>query len=135
MKRMTAVFMFALAVAISSPAEAQFGTNLQFRTPLDYRFSVQPRSHVFGYNRQQHRHHWRYANRAHFYPGLRGPAVIYQNGEIGIPPEQQYTASLPAAPVVANPVVYRVGQTGSCGLQQVSVPGSNGRTSVNIWRC
>lgn len=131
MKRMTAALMFVLTAAASSPAEAQFGTNLQFRTPLNYRFSVQPRSHVFGYNQQQ-RHHWRYANRAHFYPGLRGPAVIYQNGEIGIPPEQQYTA---AVPVVANPVVYRVGQTGSCGLQQVNVPGSSGRTSVNIWRC
>jgi hypothetical protein len=134
MKRMTAAFVFVLAAAASSPAEAQFGTNLQFRTPLNYRFSVQPRSHVFGYNQQHHRHHWRYANRAHFYPGLRGPAVIYQNGEIGIPPED-YTASVPAAPVIATPVVYRIGQTGSCDVQQVHVPGSKGRTAINIWRC
>ena len=24
---------------------------------------------------------------------------------------------------------------GGCGLQQVGVPGSQGRTTVNIWRC
>lgn len=138
MKRMTAALAVALSLASFTPAEAQFGTSLQFNTPLNYRFSVQPRSHVFNYNRRpQHAHrHLRYANRAHFYPALRGPAVIYQNGEIGIPPEQEeYTASTPAVPVVAHPVVYRIGETGGCDLQQVGVHGSRGRTTVNVWRC
>lgn len=132
MKRVTAAFALALLLGAASPANAQFGTNLQFQTPLNYRFSVQPRSHVFQSQRQRY---GRYANRAHFYPGLRGPAVIYRNGEIGLLPEQEYTASLPAVPVVAHPVVYRLGQTGGCEVQQVHVPGSRGRTAVNIWRC
>lgn len=132
MKRMTAAIAIALCAA-SIPfaaAEAQV-PNLQFRTPLNYRFSVLPRSHVFAYNRQQHpgwrhRHH-----RALFLPRLAGPAVLYQNGEIGIPPEAP--SAIPATPV--QPVVYRIGETGSCNRQQVNVPSSSGRSSVNIWRC
>jgi hypothetical protein len=131
MKRVTAAIAIALSAASFSPAEAQLGTNLQFRTPLNYRFSVQPRSHVFFYNRQRHR--WHHRHRKQFLPVLAGPAVIYQNGDIGIPPEEEYTASVPV-PVV-QPVVYRIGETGGCGVQRVNVPGSRGRTNVNIWRC
>jgi hypothetical protein len=135
MKRVTAVFIFTLTVASLSPVQAQVGYSPQFQTPLDYRFSVQPRSHVFSYNRQHRHRHWRHANRTHFYPALRGPAVIFQNGEIGIPPEPEYTATVPAVPTVATPVVYRLGETSACDVQRVHVPGSRGRTAVNIWRC
>jgi hypothetical protein len=31
--------------------------------------------------------------------------------------------------------VYRLGETGSCDRQQLNVPGSKGRTTVNVWRC
>jgi len=136
MKRVTAAIAIALA-ALSftpmsfTPAEAQV-PNLQFQTPLNYRFSVQPKSHVFAYNRRHH-HGWRHRHRAHVLPIITGPAVIYQNGDIGIPPEDEYTASVPAP--VAQPVVYRLGETSGCGVQQVNVPGSKGRTSVNVWRC
>jgi hypothetical protein len=137
MKRVTAAIAIALAALSftsmsSTPAEAQ-ALNLQFKTPLNYRFSVQPKSHVFAYNRHRHHHGWRHRHRAHALPVLAGPAVIYQNGDIGIPPEDEYTASVPAP--AAQPVVYRLGEIAGCGLQQVSVPGSKGRTSVNIWRC
>lgn len=132
MKRMTAAIAIALCTVAFSPAEAQFGTNLQFNRPLNYRFSVQPKSHVFAYNRQRHHNAWRHRHRTQFLPVLAGPAVIHQNGDIEIPPAQELTASVPP---VTNPVVYRLGETGGCGLQQVGVPGSNGRTTVNIWRC
>jgi hypothetical protein len=131
MKRMTAVIAIMLSAASFTPAEAQLATNLQFRTPLNYRFSVQPKSHVFFYNRKHHHHGWRHRHRQ-FLPVLAGPAVIYQNGDIGIPPEDDFTASVPA---IVQPVVYRLGETGGCGRQQVSVPGGQGRTTVNIWRC
>lgn len=133
MKRVTAAVAIALSTAAFSPAEAQFGTNLQFNTPLNYRFSVQPKSHVFAYNRQRHHHGWRHRHRTQFLPVLAGPAVIYQNGDIEIPRAEELTASVPTP--VARPVVYRLGETGGCGLQQVGVPGSQGRTTVNIWRC
>jgi hypothetical protein len=131
MKRVTAAIAIALTTATFTPAEAQLSTNLQFRTPLNYRFSVQ--SHVFAYNQQRHRHGWRHRHRTQFLPVLAGPAVIYQNGDIEIPPANELTASVP--PPVAQPAVYRAGETGGCGLQQVGVPGSHGRTTVNVWRC
>ena len=132
MKPVTAAIAIALCTMSFSGAEAQLSTNLQFRTPLNYRFSVQPKSHVFYYNR---RHHpgWRHRHRKQYLPVLAGPAVIYQNGDIGVPPEEEFTASVPA-PLV-QPVVYRRGDSGACGVQQVNVPGSHGRTNVNIWRC
>ncbi len=136
MKRMTAAIAIAFA-ALSftpvsiTPTEAQ-ALNLQFRQPLNYRFSVQPKSHVFAYNRRHH-HGWRHRHRAQVLPVLTGPMVIYQNGDIGLPPEDEYTASVPAP--AAQPVVYRRGETAGCGVQQVNVPGSKGLTSVNVWRC
>lgn len=126
MKRMTAAIAIALCTVSFSGAEAQM-TSLQFRAPLNYRIPVMPRSYVFNNAR---RHHHR---RAQFFPGFRGPAVIYQNGEIGIPPENDVTASVPLPAV--QPVVYRLGETGGCALQQQNVPGTHGRTIVNIWRC
>lgn len=131
MKRVTAAIAIALCAASFSGAEAQT-TSLQFQTPLNYRFPVMPRSHVFNYGRRPHHagHHRRYA---HFLPGFRGPAVIYRNGEIGIPPEDGLTATTPQP--VAQPVVYRLGESGGCGLQQLNVPGDRGRTTVNVWRC
>jgi len=133
MKRVTAAIAIALTTATFTPAEAQLSTNLQFRTPLNYRFSVQPKSHVFAYNQQRHPQGWRHRHRTQFLPVLAGPAVIYQNGDIEIPPANQFASSIPAP--LAQPVLHRVGETGGCGLQQVGVPGSQGRTTVNIWRC
>lgn len=132
MKRVTAAIAIALSTASFTPAEAQFGTNLQFRTPLNYRFSVLPKSHVFQYNR--HRHHaWRYrGGRIAGLPVLRGPAVIYESGEIGVPPP---AAVIPTPAPGVQPVVYRIGERGGCGREQLQVPGSNGRTTINVWRC
>ena len=132
MKRMTAALAIAFCAVSFTPAEAQLSTNLQFQTPLNYRFSVQPRSHVFSYNRRHH-HGWRHRHRKPFLSGFAGPAVIYQNGDIRVPPQEDYTASAPAP--VAQPVVYRIGEAGACGIQQVNVPGRRGRATVNIWRC
>lgn len=126
-----AVAACALALA-TAKAEAQT-TSLQFRAPLNYRFPVVPRSHTFTHRRpHQHagHHHRRHAR---FFPALRGPAVIYQNGEIGILPESGVTAAIPLP--VAQPVIHRIGETGGCGLQQLDVPGHRGRTTVNVWRC
>ncbi len=135
MKRLTAAIALA-AAALALPAnvaQAQT-TSLQFRAPLNYRFPVTPRSHAFSYNRPRHPgwHHRRH-RRAVYLPALRGPAVIYQNGEIGVPPQQAITSSISAS--AAQPVVHRIGETGGCGLQQVDVPGSHSRTLVNVWRC
>lgn len=131
MKRMTAAIAIALSAAAFEPAVAQV-PNLQFQTPLNYRFSVQPKSHVF-FRDRRHRHGWRHRHpRRQFLPLLAGPAVIYRNGET-VPPEQ--TVTEPAVPVVAYPVVYRIGETGSCDVQRVGVAGSKGRTTVNVWYC
>ena len=137
MKRVTAAIAIALSAFVISgmtfsPVEAQT-TNLQFNRPLDYRFSVQPRSHVFSYNRQHRHHAWRHRHRTQFLPVLAGPAVIYQNGDIGIPQEEDRLSA--AVPTTAQPVVYRLGERGGCGLQQLSVPGSKGQTTINVWRC
>ncbi len=132
MKRMTAAIAIALSAASFSPAEAQ-APNLQFQAPLNYRFSVQPKSHVFFYNRNRHHHGWRHRHpRGPSLPLPAGPAVIYQNGEIEIPP-QTIASSLAAS--VVQPVVYRIGGTGGCDRQQVHVPGSQGGATVNVWRC
>ncbi len=132
MKRVAAAILVLLSASAFSPATAQV-PNRQFQQPLNYRFSVLPKSHVFFYNRHRHRHGWRHRHHRQFLPVLAGPAVIYQNGDVGIPPA--YTGSVPAVPTVATPVVYRLGQNGGCDRQQVNVPGSHGRTAVNIWRC
>lgn len=131
MKRVTAAIAFMLSAVVFEPAAAQV-PNLQFQTPLNYRFSVLPRSHVFAYNRRPHHHHgWRHRHHRHI-AGFRGPLVVYQNGDTELP-EQAITP--PAVPTIAHPVVYRIGETGACGVQQVNVGGSRGRTNVNIWRC
>jgi hypothetical protein len=142
MKRVTAAIAIALSAASFSHAEArdtQVAANAApFRAysvnrPLNYRFPVLPRNHSF-VNRNHHHHHW---HRRHRYfqplPALAGPVVIYQNGEIGIPPEEEFTGAIPQVPV--QPVIHRLGVSGACGLQRVNVPGSHGRTTVNIWRC
>lgn len=131
MKRMAAAIAIALSAAAFEPAAAQV-PNLQFQTPLNYRFPVMPRSHVFAYNRGLHHHGWRHRHHR-FIAGFRGPAIIYQNGNIDLPPERVVTP--PAVPTIAHPVVYRIGETGSCSVQQVNVAGRKGRTSVNIWHC
>jgi hypothetical protein len=134
MNRLTAAFAIALcALGLSGTAAQAQTTSLQFRAPLNYRFPVLPRSHTFSYNRTRHPgwHRHRHHRRA-FLPAFAGPAVIYQNGEIGIPPEHDVD-TLPAP--AAQPVVYRIGETGGCGLQRLQVPGSHGRTTVNVWRC
>lgn len=135
-----AALLSALAVFAStapSPAkDSNVAANAQrFRAhsvnrPLNYNFPVTPRNHAF--NARTHRHGWRH--RHHRFAGLpllTGPAVIYQNGEIGFENGGDITTSVPAA----QPVVYRLGETGNCNVQQVRVPGSQGRTTVNIWRC
>jgi hypothetical protein len=133
MKKVAAAIVVLLSASVFSPATAQV-PNRQFQQPLNYRFSVLPKSHVFFYNRHRHHHGWRHRHhRRQYLPVLAGPAVIYQNGDIGVPPA--YTGSVPSVPVVATPVVYRIGEPSGCGRQQVSVPGSQGRTTVNIWRC
>ncbi len=133
MKRVMAALAILLSAAAFAPAEAQLSTNLQFRTPLNYRFPVQPRSHVFSSHRRHHHHGRHHRHRAQLLPVLAGPAVIYRNGDIGIPPaaDSTFTSTAPAA----QPVVYSLGETGGCGLEQIGVPGSHGRTTVNIWRC
>lgn len=129
MKRaITAFAIFLSAAAFSSGAQAQL-TNLQFRQPLNYRFPVVPPRNV--YNPYRPPYDYRQRNRrAQFLPRLTGPAIVYQNGEIGIPPDPAYEP-----PMIAHPVVHRIGSTGGCDVQHVQVPGSRGRTSVNIWRC
>ncbi|HRF09941.1 MAG TPA: hypothetical protein PL193_15030 [Xanthobacteraceae bacterium] len=135
MKRMTAALTITACALAFAPARAEAQTtSLQFRAPLNYLFPVTPRSHAFNYGRHRHHagHHHR-RHRAALFPGLRGPAVVYQNGEIGIPPEANETAAMPLP--VAQPVIHRIGETGGCGLQQLDVPGHRGRTTVNVWRC
>lgn len=122
---------FTLSPAALSPAQAQ-ALNLQFQAPLNYRFSVLPKSHVFFYNRHRHHHGWRHRHhRRQYLPLLAGPSVIYRD-EVEMPP-QRVTA--PAVPIVAHPVVHRIGETGPCGVERINVSGSRGRTNVNIWRC
>lgn len=134
MRSMTAALALAACALAFAPAKAEAQTtSLQFRAPLNYRFPVMPRSHAFNYGRQRHHTGHHHRRHARFLPALRGPAVIYQNGEIGIPPESDMTAALPVP--VAQPVIHRIGETGGCGLQQLDVPGSRGRTTVNVWRC
>lgn len=85
-------------------------------------------------HRGGHHHHHHHRRHRHFtgLPVLAGPAVIYQNGAIEIPDEEP-VAAIPQVPV--QPVVYRVGSSGACDVQQVRVRGEAGRTTVNIWRC
>jgi hypothetical protein len=144
MKKTTAAvaLMFAVSLAAFSIAEsnsAQAASNTPpFRAhginrPFDYRFPVTPRNYSVA--NRYHRYGWRHHRRFQPLPALAGPMVIYQNGEIGIPPHEEFTGSIPNAPISAQPVVHRVGETGACDVQQVNVPGSLGRTTINIWRC
>jgi hypothetical protein len=134
MKSITAALALAACALAFATAKAEAQTtSLQFRAPLNYRFPVMPRSHAFNYNRQRHHAGHRHRRHARFFPALRGPAVVYQNGEIGIPPESGITAAMPLP--IAQPVIHRIGETGGCGLQQLDVPGHRGRTTVNVWRC
>lgn len=77
---------------------------------------------------RHHRHHRHFTG----LPVLSGPAVIYQNGAIEVP-DEDVTGSVPQP--VAQPVIYRVGEPGSCDLERVRVRGERGRTTVNVWRC
>lgn len=130
MKAMTAAFAIALcAASFSTPAQAQLTTNLQFQTPLNYRFSVQPRSYVFA---RQHRHPGHHHRLRNTLPIRYGPAVVYRNGDIEIPQEEYVN---PAPAPVAQPVIHRLGETGGCDRQQLNVPGSRGLSTVNVWRC
>lgn len=135
MKQLTAAVAFAFFVLGGASAQAQISANPQLRTPPAYRLPVTPRSHAFAYRYHRHhvhRRHYRYR----FFPPLpvlAGPAVIYRNGDVEIPPEHEITGSI--APPVAEPVVHVLGESGGCDLQQVNVPGGLGRTTVNIWRC
>ncbi len=144
MKRVAAAAAIAFAVSIAAfyAAEtnrAQAASNPPpFRAhgmnrPLDYRFPVTPRNYSFA-NRRYH-HGWHHRRRFQPLPALAGPMVIYQNGEIGIPPQEEFTGSIPRVQIPVQPVVHRIGETGACNVQQVNVPGSVGRTTVNIWRC
>jgi hypothetical protein len=142
MKKMTAALLAACGIAAAtfatSPAganEANVAAHPPFRAhginrPLNYRFPVLPRNHSF--HARTHRHGWRHHHhRFTGLPVLTGPAVIYQSGEIELPPEHDITGALPI-----RPVIYRVGTSGSCDVQSVNVPSSvRGRTTVNIWRC
>ena len=147
MKKMTAALLAACGLigfvaglfVISVPAtanEAAVAAHPQrayrFNQPLNYRFPVLPRSYVF--NARTHRHGWRHRHHRHRFVGLpviSGPAVIYQNGEIEVPNDNDITGALPV-----QPVLYRVGTPGRCDVQSVNVPSSErGRTTVNIWRC
>lgn len=134
MRHVTAVLaVVASILALAATGAAAQTTSLQFRAPLHYRFPVMPRSHAFHYARRHHHAGHRHRRHARFYPALRGPAVVYQNGEIGIPPEPAVARAVPAP--VAHPVIHRIGETGGCGLQQLDVAGSRGRTTINVWRC
>lgn len=144
MKKMTAAAAIAFAVSLaafsgteSNGAQAASNTP-PFRAhginrPLDYRFPVTPRNYSFA--NRHHRYNWRHPRRFQPLPALAGPMVIYQNGEIGIPPQEEFTGSIPQVRIPVQPVVHRIGETGACNVQQVNVPGSLGRTTVNIWRC
>lgn len=135
MKKLTAAIAIAFFVLSGASAQAQFSMNPQFRTPLNHRSPATPRSHVFAPRHHRHHAHRRHHRHRIFQPLpiLAGPAVIYRNGDIEIPPEHEITGAV--EPPVAEPVVYRLGESGGCDLQQVNVPGSHGRTTVNIWRC
>ena len=121
------------AVAAHPPFRAQPFRAYGINRPLNYRFPVLPRNHSF--HARTHRHGWRHRHHRHHrftgLPVLTGPAVIYQNGEIELPAENDITGALPV-----RPVIYRVGTAGRCDVQSVNVPSSvRGRTIVNIWRC
>lgn len=144
MKKTTAAvaLVFAVSFAAFSGVEsnsAQAASNTPpFRAhginrPLDYRFPVTPRN--YSYANRHHRYGWRHPRRFQPLPALAGPMVIYQNGEIGIPPQEEFTGSVPQVHIPLQPVVHRIGETGACDVQLVNVPGSMGRTTVNIWRC
>jgi hypothetical protein len=144
MKKMTAAALaawglFGLVAATPAAAnDAAVAAHPPFRAhginrPLNYRFPVLPRNHSF--HARTHRHGWRHRHHHHHrftgLPVLTGPAVIYQNGEIELPPENDITGALPV-----RPVIYRVGTAGACDVQRVNVPSNvRGRTTVNIWRC
>ncbi len=146
MKQWTAALVAACGLiavtAGSTPAganEAAVAAHPQFRAyginrPLNYRFPVVPRNYTF--NARTHRYGWRHRHHHHRFVGLpvlSGPAVIYQNGEIEVPTDNDITGALP--PAVVQPVIYRVGVSGACNVQQVNVRGERGRTTVNVWRC
>jgi hypothetical protein len=127
---------------VSVPAaanEAAVAAQPRFRAhginrPLNYRFPVLPRNHSF--NARTHRHGWRHRHHHHRFVGLpvlSGPAVIYQNGEIELPDDNDITGALP--PPIVQPVIHRLGVSGACDLQRVNVRGERGRTTVNVWRC
>lgn len=135
MKRVTAAFALAIAALsfTAVPAQAQAANSPHLRQPMQYRFPILPRRHALNENRPhrhlRHRHH----RRPYYLSGFRGPAVIYRNGYIGIPPE--HDALEPAVPVIAHPVVYRLGETSGCDVEHLNVRSSRGRITVNVWRC
>jgi hypothetical protein len=146
MKKMTAALLAACGLigfaGTSLPAsanEAAVAAHPPFRAystnrPLNYRFPVVPRNQAF--NARTHRYGWRHRHHHHRFAGLpvlSGPAVIYQNGEIELPTDNDITGALPQTSV--RPVIYRVGTSGACNAQPVNVPGQYGRTTVNVWRC
>jgi hypothetical protein len=128
--------LIGLAASPAAAKDANVAAHPPFRAhginrPLNYRFPVLPRNHSF--NTRTHRHGWRHRHHHRFVglPVLTGPAVIYQNGEIELPYDDDITGALPV-----QPVVYRIGVSGACDLQRVNVPSpARGRTTVNIWRC
>lgn len=148
MKKLAAALILLLSAGIfgvpaASARDAQVAANaprsVPFRAyginrPLFNRAPVLQRNHSF---HRTHRHGWRNRHHHRFtgLPVITGPVVIYQNGDIGIPPyDDDITASIPAPPV--QPVVYRAGTTGGCSLQIVPVRAwHGGRTTVNVTRC
>lgn len=141
-----ALLIFAVIGAANAPAlagESKIATSVPriapFRAyginrPFYNRAPAMRRNHSFRHYRT-HRHGWRHRHHRRFtgWPAISGPAVIYRNGDVGILPDDDITASIPAP--VAEPVVHRVGSRGACDLERVRVSGGEGRTTVNIWRC
>lgn len=135
MIRFLAAAAFALAVLIAtppalSPAEAGEAAVRVHRAAPAVRFQQRPRfshrfqrTHRFGHRGYRHRR----------IVGLYGPAVINRYGAIEQPEENDIVAAIPEEPV--RPVIHRLGTSGDCHVQQVRVPGSHGRTTVNLWRC
>jgi hypothetical protein len=135
MIRYFAAAAFALAVLIAIPpalstAEAGEAAVRVHRAAPAARFQPRPRfAHRF------HRTH-RYGHRGYRHRrivGLYGPAVINRYGAIEQLEENDIVAAIPEEPV--RPVIHRLGTSGDCHVQQVRVPGSYGRTTVNLWRC
>jgi hypothetical protein len=139
MIRYLAASAFALACLIAAPtalstAGATEANVRVHRAAPAARYQPRPRfSHRF---QRPHRHGHRGFRKRRIVgiAPLYGPAVINRYGAIeNLPAENEILNSIPQEPV--RPVIHRLGTRGDCHVEQVRVPGTYGRTTVNLWRC